>query len=96
MSDPVNHPAHYGGEDDPYEVIKVIEAWGLDFALGNVLKYVRRAHVGKPGADRCQDLAKAVWYLLHALEKAGKHARIDADASGTSARRSGPLALRAR
>lgn len=22
----VNHPAHYGGADDPYEAVKVIEA----------------------------------------------------------------------
>jgi hypothetical protein len=25
----VNHPAHYGGADNPYEAIKVIEAWKL-------------------------------------------------------------------
>lgn len=25
----VHHPAHYGGADNPYEVIKVIEAWEL-------------------------------------------------------------------
>ena len=31
----VNHPQHYGGEDNPYEAIKVIEAWDLDFHLGN-------------------------------------------------------------
>lgn len=31
MSDAVNHPAHYGGEDNPYEAIKVIEAWKLGF-----------------------------------------------------------------
>lgn len=44
-SEQVNHPEHYGGEDNPYEAIKVIEAWGLDndFCLGNVVKYVSRA-----------------------------------------------------
>ena len=26
----VNHPSHYGGKDNPYEVIKVIENWNLD------------------------------------------------------------------
>ncbi len=26
----VNHPDHYGGEDNPYEAIKVIDAWDLD------------------------------------------------------------------
>lgn len=56
----VNHPDHYGGEDDPYEAIKVIEAWNLDFCLGNVVKYISRA--GKKD-DIIQDLEKARWYL---------------------------------
>jgi len=30
----VNHPSHYGGKDNTYEAIKVIEAWDLDFCLG--------------------------------------------------------------
>jgi len=25
----IDHPTHYGGEDNPYEAIKVIMAWGL-------------------------------------------------------------------
>ena len=58
----VNHPNHYGGEDNQYEAIKVIEAWGLDFHLGNTVKYISRA--GKKGADKeLQDLKKALWYL---------------------------------
>lgn len=60
MSDPVNHPPHYGGEADPYEAIKVIEAWGLGFHIGNVVKYLSRA--GKKGAA-VEDLKKARWYL---------------------------------
>lgn len=60
MSDPVNHPPHYGGEDNPYEAIKVIEAWGLGFHIGNVVKYLSRA--GKKGAA-VEDLKKARWYL---------------------------------
>lgn len=39
----VNHPLHYGGKDNPYEAIKVIEAWQLGFCLGNTVKYVARA-----------------------------------------------------
>ena len=41
----VNGPAHYGGADNPYEVIKVCEAWDLDkdAYLFNVVKYVARA-----------------------------------------------------
>lgn len=58
----VNHPSHYGGEDNPYEAIKVIEAWDLDndFYLGNVIKYISRA--GKKDAT-LQELEKAKWYL---------------------------------
>jgi len=67
----VNHPPHYGGEEDPYEVIKVILAWELDFLLGNVVKYVARA--GKKGINtEIEDLEKARWYLstkIFELEK---------------------------
>lgn len=58
--DAVNHPPHYGGEDDPYEAIKVIEAWGLGFHLGNAVKYISRA--GKKG-DEFEDLKKSRWYI---------------------------------
>jgi hypothetical protein len=58
----VNHPSHYGGEDDPYEVIKVAEAWGFDkdAYLFNVLKYIGRAD--KKGAT-LDDHKKARFYL---------------------------------
>jgi hypothetical protein len=56
----VDHPPHYGGADNPYEAIKVIEAWGLGFNLGNTVKYVSRA--GKKG-NHLEDLRKARWYL---------------------------------
>ena len=63
----VNHPQHYGGEDNPYEAIKVIEAWDLDFHLGNTVKYISRA--GKKGTDKeLQDLNKALWYLKRKIE----------------------------
>src|SRR5258706_12905876 len=62
MNDPVNHPAHYGGIDNPYEAIKVIEAWKLGFALGNAVKYISRAGK-KPGTSSLEDLQKAKWYL---------------------------------
>ena len=35
VTESVNHPKHYGGEGSEYEAIKVIEAWHLDFHLGN-------------------------------------------------------------
>jgi len=59
-SEAVNHPVHYGGADDPYEAIKVIEAWCLGFCLGNVIKYICRA--GRKGVS-LEDLKKARWYL---------------------------------
>ena len=56
----INHPSHYGGENNEYEAIKVIEAWELDFTLGNAVKYICRA--GKKD-DMVQDLKKAKWYI---------------------------------
>ncbi len=60
----VNGPKHYGGADNPYEVIKVCEAWGLDkdAYLFNVVKYVARAGIKDP-AKELEDLKKAVFYL---------------------------------
>lgn len=60
----VNGPIHYGGADNPYEVIKVCEAWGLDkdAYLFNVVKYVARA--GKKYSEKeLEDLKKAAFYL---------------------------------
>lgn len=54
----INHPDHYGG-DTPYEAIKVIEAWGLNFNLGNLIKYIKRCD-SKNGLE---DLKKGLWYL---------------------------------
>jgi hypothetical protein len=74
MSDNVNHPQHYGGADNPYEAIKVIEAWQLGFCLGNAVKYIARA--GKKGESlatmpklRIEDLEKARWYLDHEISR---------------------------
>ena len=62
----INHPAHYGG-DTTYEAIKVIEAWGLGFALGNAVKYISRA--GKKSDDALSDLRKAAWYLRREIDR---------------------------
>lgn len=63
----VNHPNHYGGESNPYEAIKVIDAWSLDFCLGNTVKYISRA--GKKHPDKeLEDLKKALWYLQHKID----------------------------
>ena len=64
----VNHPVHYGGQDNQYESIKVIEAWGLGFCLGNVVKYVSRAGKKDP-LKELEDLEKAKWYLERHINK---------------------------
>lgn len=67
----VNHPSYYGGEDNPYEAIKVIEAWELGFNTGNTVKYISRA--GKKNSDKeIEDLEKAAWYLNREIENLKK------------------------
>lgn len=69
----VNHPNHYGGEENPYEVIKVCEAWGLDHDayLFNVVKYVARAGV-KDQTKELEDLKKAAFYLNRRIKNLEK------------------------
>jgi len=69
----VNNPQHYGGADNPYEVIKVCEAWGLDndAYLFNVVKYVARA--GKKCVTKdLEDLKKAAFYLNRKIQNLEK------------------------
>ena len=56
----VNHPPHY--KSGGLEAIDVIEAFDLDFCLGNTVKYVLRAG-RKSGESTLRDLKKAEWYL---------------------------------
>lgn len=62
----VDHPDHYNSTK--FEVIDIIEAFDLDFHLGNVTKYVLRA--GHKD-DIVQDLKKARWYLDRKIEQLG-------------------------
>jgi hypothetical protein len=60
----VDHPSHY--TFGRFEVIDVLEDWGLNYHLGNVVKYVARAdHKGTPLVD----LRKAAWYLNREIER---------------------------
>lgn len=68
-SETVDHPPHYGGEDNMYEAINVIEAWDLGFNLGNVVKYIARA--GHKGIA-LTDLEKALWYLQREVKRETK------------------------
>jgi hypothetical protein len=56
-------PTHY---DRPIQPIDLIEAWDLNFRLGNVIKYACRA--GHKN-DRLEDLQKAQWYLQREIDK---------------------------
>jgi hypothetical protein len=56
-------PQHYKQKVQP---IDLIEAFDLNFNLGNVVKYVSRA--GRKG-DTLEDLEKAFYYLKRELEK---------------------------
>lgn len=65
MIDVVNHPPHYKS-DSGIESIDVIEGFGLNFRLGNTIKYIlRHDKKGKP----LEDLRKAKWYLDREIEK---------------------------
>lgn len=66
----VEHPKHYRKETG-LEAIEVIEAWDLNFNLGNVVKYVCRAGL-KDKSERKEDLEKAIWYLSRELESSSK------------------------
>ena len=72
----VNHPQHYGG-DTTYEVIKVLEAWGLenDAFLWNVITYIARQP--KESESRLEDLKKAEFYLHRRIRRLeGKSYRV--------------------
>jgi hypothetical protein len=50
-------PKHYQGKITPFDVI---DEWGLDFYLGNVVKYIARHN--KKG-NKKEDIDKAIHYL---------------------------------
>ena len=65
-SEAVNHPSHYGGKNNPFEVIKIVFAmgWGPIFCKANALKYIMRSGA-KASATEAEDLRKAAWYLTY-------------------------------
>ena len=65
----VNHPAHYS--EGGIEAIDVIEAFDLDFCLGNVVKYILRAGRKDPNKE-IEDLNKACWYLNRRIQELEK------------------------
>jgi len=71
----VDHPAHYGGKDNAYEHIKVSDAWGLNYRLGNATKYICRA--GKKSDNAIEDLKKARWYIDSEIQRLEAEAATD-------------------
>ena len=71
--DALNRPSHYC-EGRKYEPIAVIQDWGLDFCLGNTIKYISRAG-RKTSATltdiekELQDLEKAKFYLEYKINE---------------------------
>lgn len=69
VEDVVNHPSHY--TDGNIEVMDFIEDKQLNFARGNVIKYVSRAGKKDPNKE-LEDLSKAFWYLNREIERLKK------------------------
>ena len=63
----IDHPDYYQGK---IEVIDFIEAHGLNFNLGNVVKYISRAGK-KDGEGAISALLKAQWYLGREIIRIG-------------------------
>lgn len=68
-NDPVEHPSHY--TSGRIECIDFIDScgYGLDFCLGNALKYLTRC---KLKGTTVQDIKKAIWYAQHAVNRLEK------------------------
>ena len=64
MNDIINNPSHYT-EGRKHEPIDVTNDWGLNFNLGNVVKYISRA--GRKD-DKLIDLQKAAFYLQYEIK----------------------------
>jgi hypothetical protein len=72
FEDSVNHPKHYNinwkGEQ-AIETFDYIRSWRMDYAQGNIIKYVSRyPYKGKA----IQDLKKARWYLDQLIMQVAK------------------------
>ncbi len=75
----IDHPPHYGGSENPYETIKVLEAWMtrdemIGFCKGNALKYLSR-HREKGGLQRPREVSLV--QPLHGRVPAGRRREAD-------------------
>lgn len=67
-NDIISHPAHY---TQGIECMDYIESHKLNYARGNIIKYVTRAGL-KDVAKEVEDLEKARWYLDREIERVKK------------------------
>lgn len=60
----VNHPSHYGGADNPYEVIKVMEEWLTYEEFIGAMKFQQFKYLARAKKKDTEDenYAKATWY----------------------------------
>ena len=80
VSKNVSEPSHYV-DGRKYEPRKVIHDWGLNFNLGNAVKYISRA--GRKG-DMLTDLMKAKQYIEFEIEELQSGAHEEPENTSTS------------
>ena len=68
MNDIINHPSHY---TQGIECMDYIESHELNYARGNIIKYVTRAGL-KDASKEVEDLEKARWYLEREIARVKK------------------------
>lgn len=73
MNDNVNHPSHYTQgpvHDRCGEVVECITVTeGMNFNVGNAVKYLWRCDAKDNGAHALQDLEKARWYITREIDR---------------------------
>lgn len=69
VSSTLSRPTHYGGEDNPFEAIKIIHHYNLNFNLGNIIKYTLRC--GKKD-EAIKELEKIKQYADFEIQRLNK------------------------
>lgn len=69
VSSTLSRPAHYGGEENPFEAIKIIHHYNLNFNLGNIIKYTLRC--GKKD-EAIKELEKIKQYADFEIQRLNK------------------------
>lgn len=69
VSSTLSRPAHYGGENNPFEAIKIIHHYNLNFNLGNIIKYTLRC--GKKD-EAIKELEKIKQYADFEIQRLNK------------------------